>query len=81
MYRGQYMPGQKKILRREYTVTDEDNDGVVVEEINWTTIFQPGKHLSLNMILNATPSFDVHRCPICSRMALGTILPGHRRRW
>jgi len=77
MYRGNCVPGQQKILRREYNITDEDNDGAVVEEANWTTVFQPGKHLSLNMIINATASFDIHRCPTCKSAVLGETL----RRW
>ena len=44
MYRG--IPGHRKILRREYSITDEDADGVLVEDSNWNSIIRQGMHIS-----------------------------------
>jgi hypothetical protein len=79
MYRG--IPGHRRILRKEYTITDEDSDGTLVEESNWATVIRAGTQLSLNMILQASPSWKTHHCPRCEEPTLGHALPGKRRRW
>jgi hypothetical protein len=40
IYRG--IPGHRKILQREYNITDENSDGVLVEKSNWNSIIRPG---------------------------------------
>lgn len=79
MYRG--IPGHRKILRREYNITDEDADGILVEESNWNSVIRPRMQISLNVILQASSSWNMHRCPRCSEAVLGHVLQGKRRRW
>jgi hypothetical protein len=81
MYHDRDMPGRAKVRRKEYTITDEDADGALVEESNWDMIYHPGKHLSLNMVFSALPSWNVYQCPRCERPTIGKALAGERRRW
>jgi hypothetical protein len=81
MYHDRDMPGRAKVRRKEYTITDEDADGALIEEANWDIIYHPGKHLWLNMIFKALPSWNVYQCPRCARPTMGKALPGERRRW
>ncbi|KAK0105720.1 hypothetical protein ONS95_004242 [Cadophora gregata] len=78
MYRD--IPGRKKILGREYTLTDEELDGIILERSNWEMTRQPGMKLSVNMILHATESVDLRRCPRYKALCSGPILPRKRRR-
>jgi hypothetical protein len=32
----------RRILRKEYTITDEDADGVLIQESNWDTVVRAG---------------------------------------
>lgn len=75
------IPGRPKIKRREYTISDESDEGSLVEESNWEEAVQPGKVLSLNMILPAPLVIDQGRCPQCKTTTRGHNLPGQRRRW
>lgn len=75
------MPGRAKVRRKEYTITDEDADGTLIEEENWDMIYQPGKNLSLNMVFPALTSWNIYHCPRCDRPSIGKTLPGKRRRW
>ncbi|KAH8770663.1 hypothetical protein F5882DRAFT_180455 [Hyaloscypha sp. PMI_1271] len=81
MFHDRDIPGRAKVRRKEYTITDEDADGILIEEANWDMIYHPGKHLSLNMVFPALPSWNVHRCPRCDRPAIGKARPGERRHW
>jgi hypothetical protein len=81
MFHDRDIPGRAKVRRKEYTITDEDTNGVLIEEANWDMIYHPGKHLSLNMVFPALPSWNVHRCPRCDRPAIGKARPGERRHW
>lgn len=75
------MPGRAKVQRKQYTITDEDADGILIEDSNWNTVYQPGKHLSLNMVFPASNTWNLSFCPQCNRPAMGKTLPGERRRW
>ena len=79
MYRD--VPGQKKILSREYSLTDEDLDGVMVEKSNWETMIRKGMQLSLNIIIPAAQSVDLRCCPQCKTVCFGHDLPQKLRRW
>ncbi|KAG4438868.1 hypothetical protein IFR05_005657 [Cadophora sp. M221] len=78
MYQG--IHGRRKILRKEYTLSDEAHDGTLVDESNWTSIVQPGIELSLNMVFPAASSWNIQRCPRCDAPSMGSKLPGQRRR-
>ncbi len=78
MYKG--IAGYRKIARKEYTITDEDTDEVL-DERNWALAVQPGKQLSLNMILSAVSGADFQTCPRCLSLQVGSYLSGSRRRW
>jgi hypothetical protein len=79
IYRG--IPGHRRILRKEYTITNEDSDGTMVQESNWDNVVRAGTQLSLNIILQASSSWKKHHCPRCDEPTLGHTLPGKRRRW
>jgi hypothetical protein len=68
------MPGHRKIQRREYNITDEDSDGALIEESNWNSIISPGMQISLNVVLRASATWNMHQCPRCSETALGQVL-------
>jgi hypothetical protein len=78
MYKG--IHGFRKIARKEYTITDEDTDEVL-DERNWAMTVQPGKQLSVNMILSAVSGADFQTCPRCLCLQIGPHLAGSRRRW
>ena len=75
------IPGRRKIMQREYTITDEDVDGPLIEESNWGKVIRPGMRISLNMILQATSWNNKQRCPKCNEPTLGHVLAGKRVRW
>lgn len=79
MYRN--IRGREKILRKEYTITDEGSDGALIDDMNWSTSIEGGMQLSLNIVFPALESFDDMRCPSCHERSLGNTLPGKRRRW
>jgi hypothetical protein len=79
MYRG--IPGHRRILRKEYNLTDEDADGTLIEASNWTSMIKAGIQISLNIILQASASWKIEDCPRCEEPTLGHALPGKRRRW
>ncbi|KAK0109431.1 hypothetical protein ONS95_002125 [Cadophora gregata] len=72
--------GRRKILRNEYTITDESSDGTLLDATNWATAVQPGIQLTLNMVFPATESFNDKVCPRCDEQTLGMMLSGQRRR-
>ncbi|KAH7305140.1 ankyrin repeat-containing domain protein [Rhexocercosporidium sp. MPI-PUGE-AT-0058] len=78
MYRN--IKGREKILRKEYTITDESSDGALIDDMNWNKSIEGGMQLSLNIVFPALESFDDMRCPSCQEKSLGTTLPGKRRR-
>ena len=78
IYRG--IPGHKRILRKEYTITDEDAD-VIVQESNWNNVIRAGIQLSLYIVLQASSAWKSQHCPRCDEPTLGHALPGKRRRW
>lgn len=73
MYKG--IHGYRKIARKEYTITDEDTDEVL-DERNWALTVQPGKQLSVNMILSAVSGADFQKCPRCLCLQIGPHLTG-----
>lgn len=79
MYRN--IEGHRKIMRKEYTLTDEDSDGTIIEASNWSGKIRPGMQISLNMVFPAAPSLSIEHCPRCNEPSLGSPLPGQRRRW
>ena len=82
MYRDRDIKGRRKIRKKEYTLTDEDEDAIgLIEESNWMTAIRPGMAISLNMIFPADSNMDFHRCPLCREMTFGKLLAGQRRRW
>lgn len=78
MYRG--IPGSKKIMRREYTITEENEEETLIEEENWGRLIRPGMRLALNMILKVSSSWNTSQCPKCKEATLGHALPGKRIR-
>lgn len=79
MYRNIY--GHSKIQKNKYTLTDEDSDGILIEESNWMSAIRPGMQLSLNMVLPASSSQDFQNCPRCHEMTFGKFNQGQQRRW
>lgn len=73
--------GRRKIIRNEYTITDENSDGTSLDDINWSQIIQPGMQLTLSMVFPATESLNDRICPRCDQQTLENSLPGQRRRW
>ena len=57
-------------MRKEYTVTDEDVDGPVINDENWSAFVKPGMNISLNMVLKVGASWDVRKCPRCTSIIL-----------
>ncbi|KAG4422088.1 hypothetical protein IFR04_004829 [Cadophora malorum] len=81
MYRD--IPGQKKILAREYNLTDdtdEDLDGGMVDNSNWETTIRRGMQLSLNIIMPTSHWVDLQSCPQCKTVCFSHNLPQKRRR-
>ena len=78
MYTG--IRGQQKILKKEYTIRDEETEKEI-NESNWSDIVRSGKELSLNVILNADSTVDFQHCPRCSAQTPGHNISQVRRRW
>jgi hypothetical protein len=75
------IPWRRKILKKEYTISDENSDGILLDESNWNNLVHQGNELSLNMILPASSSWNMHSCPRCNEPSIGNTLPGKRKRW
>ena len=72
--------GHNKIIRREYSLAEEDNAGAVISEDTWTDMVKPGMTIGLNIILRRG-GIKAEACPRCSTLCTGTVLSGNRRRW
>lgn len=72
-------PGRLKILKNEYTITDEDSDGLVLDKNNWDVAVRPGMQISLNILLKAASSWRSGSCPRCKSHMVE--ITGNSRRW
>jgi len=79
MFQG--VPGTRKILRREYALTEESEEATLIEEDNWGTLIRPGMKLSLNMTFRTSSSWNNNHCPRCKESTFGHSLPSKRIRW
>lgn len=79
MYKG--LPGYQKILRREYTIADEDSGGALIDTKKWASFIRPGMQLSLNVIVKVPSSWNIQYCPRCKTHSIGPPLRGTRTIW
>jgi hypothetical protein len=81
MHRNQ--PGHNKIIQRDYRLADEDSNGEIIDENNWTESVKPAMSISLSMLLRKQYfSYGSSRkCPRCSMICKGPELSGQRLRW
>lgn len=63
MHRG--LPGYNKIQNGKYIVSDESNEGALVQLETWHRSFQPGRQIALSFLLRYPGKGDEKHCPRC----------------
>src|SRR5438046_7057992 len=80
-----HCPGRLEIMRKEYTITNDETNGVILDDDNWSALVKPGMQVSLNIILKAASTWDLRICPRCKSPILNVESSGDgigaARRW
>ena len=68
-------------MRKEYALTEENEEPTLIEEKNWETRIRPGMRVSLNMVVPVSLGWRTNHCPKCDETTFGHSLPGKRIKW